>query len=354
MVYHVKKVFPHSQCISIPFSDGGEGALNVLENHAHGSLMWCKTTDALKRPINAPYFLFKKEKTAWVELSQTAGLAILDETERNPLKTSTWGTGLMLKKVLDKGCEKIYLGIGGSATHDLGLGIITALGGKLYNKEGKILEACGENLSQIESIDLSELDPRVKKIKWIIACDVQNPLTGKNGASHTYAKQKGATAQIIEQLETGSKQFAKIVKKQFGKDIKILLGGGAAGGVSAGLFGVFNASLNKGFELLAQLTQLDYKIKNMDLVLTGEGNFDRQSTFGKLPIQVAKLSLPYKIPTLLFTGRASLKELSEMPHLKIYQITPPSMLIAEAMEKASQNINDKLLEVLQDLKDKSY
>ena len=346
----VRSIFPEASCTCMPFSDGGEGAIPVLEKHSLGKSINCPSTDGLRRPITAPYFFLNNSQSAWIELSQAAGLVQLKNKERNPLKTSTWGTGLMIRHALDQGCKTIYLGIGGSATHDLGTGIIGALGGKFYDKNNNALEPIGESLSKIERIDLDELDARINHVKWVIACDVQNLLTGTFGAARTYAKQKGATPKIIETLETGSLHFAKVIKKQFGKNILELKGGGAAGGVSAGLAGIFNASIENGLELLAKQTDLEERIKKMDLILTGEGHFDEQSTFGKLPIQVAQLSHHHKIKTLLFAGKTSISKLSAFPYLKIHQTTPESIELEEAMKYAAKNMQSKLLEVLQTVK----
>jgi glycerate kinase len=342
----VSEVFPNALSTLMPFSDGGEGALTVLENHADGKIINCTTTDSLKRNLIAPFFLFENSKSAWIELSQTAGLVQLNPEERNPLKTSTWGTGVMIRRAMDLGCKTIFLGIGGSATHDLGTGIISALGGKFYDVNNTSLEPNGAQLKEIDRIDLSGLDSRVKEIKWVIACDVKNSLTGPYGAANTYAKQKGATPEVILALEKGSKQFAKVIKEQFDKNILDIPGGGAAGGVSAGLFGVFDATLQNGFELLSQQTKITEQIKEMDLVLTGEGHFDEQSTYGKLALQVAKLTKQYKIKTLVFAGKTSLSSLPKLPHLEIHQTTPPSMSLEKAMKNAAQNLRSKLLETL--------
>ena len=343
-------VFPKAECTILPFSDGGEGAIKVLEDNAEGKVIDCHTTDSLKRPITAPYFLFKNTESAWIELSQTSGLVQLKENERNPLKTSTWGTGIMIKNAIAQGCKTIHLGIGGSATHDMGFGIMSALGVKFYDEKNNLLLPNGENLEKIDRVDLNAIDSGTHDIKWIVACDVKNLLTGPFGAAHTYAQQKGASPTIINQLEKGSTQFAKVIQKQFGKNILNLAGGGAAGGVSAGLSGVFNATLKQGFELLAAQTKIYDRIKEMDLVLTGEGHFDQQSIYGKLPMQVVQLTHSLKIKTLLFAGKISLSNLPAFPHLDIHQTTPAAMNLDEAMKKAEKNLNSKLIKVLQSLK----
>ena len=345
----VLKVFPKSKCMSMPFSDGGEGALFTLKSNADGSLIKSKTTDALKRPISAPYFIFKDQKTAWIELSQTAGLTQLKKEERNPLITSTWGTGLMILEALEQGCETIYLGIGGSATQDIGTGIIQALGGLFLDIKGNELSSGGGELYRLNKIDLSGLHPQALKCKWIIACDVQNTLIGKNGTAYTYAKQKGASNNDIEQLEKGGIRFAEIVQRQFGIDVSNIKGGGAAGGVGAGLMGLLGASLEKGFDLLASLTGLSNIIPSMDLILTGEGSFDEQSLYCKLPIQVATLAHENKIPVFILTGKAKINELKQLPNCKIIDCTPAGMTLDIAMANAAQNLEQALLGGLQSI-----
>lgn len=346
----VKRVFPESSCKLMPFSDGGEGALKVLENHAVGRIRKCKATDALSRPVDAYYFCFKDQKSAWIELSKTAGLAGLSTTELNPLNTSTWGTGKMILNALEQGCSRIYLGIGGSATHDFGSGIISALNGFFLDKKNKRLPHGGGAISQLNRIDLSQLDARVSKTEWIIACDVENQLLGKQGAAHTYAHQKGASVEMIDQLEFAGNQFANVVEDQYGVDVRSIKGGGAAGGVSAGLYGLLGARLERGFDLLAELTGVDQQIGEMDLVLTGEGAFDGQSLFGKLPFKVAQLTQNQKIPTLIVAGQTSMNQLPDMSHVKVYNSQPEHMPLDEALKKAPHNLEVKLLEVLEAFK----
>jgi glycerate 2-kinase len=350
MEQSVQSIFPKSNSLSIPFSDGGEGALSVLQFHKKGKLIKCSVTDALKKPIEAQYLQFNDQKSAWIELSQTAGLTQLDHKKLNPLQTSTWGTGKMITHVLDQGCTKIYLGIGGSATQDLGTGIISALGGRFLDDEGQELQAIGGELYRLNEIDLSGLNPKVLECEWIIACDVQNPLLGENGSAHTYAKQKGASPKDIDQLEKGAIRFAEVIEKQFGLDIRSLKGGGAAGGVSAGLHALLGARLENGFDLLAQKTELENKIQKMDLILTGEGSFDEQSLFGKLPIKVASLAEKEKIPTLIVVGKAKLKKLIGFPHCKVIDCTPPGVTTKDAIINARYNLEYALRKELLILK----
>ena len=352
MVKAVKKILPKSKCLSMPFSDGGEGAITVLESNIKGSLKECFCCDALQRPIKASYFRFKNKNSVWIELSQTAGITKLKKSELQPLKTSTWGTGKMINHALSLGCKNIYLGIGGSATQDLGTGIISALGGRFLDENNKELPQGGGELYRLKKIDLSNINPKALKCNWVVACDVENPLLGINGTAHTYAKQKGASAQDIEQLERGGRQFAKVISKEFGVNINKFMGGGAAGGVSAGLHALLNARLENGFELLAKLTGLDEQISKMDLVLTGEGSFDKQSLFGKLPIQLATLSQKTEIPCLIFAGRAKIKKIEGFNLCKVIDCTPAESSVDDAMKNAENNLEQAIINELSLIKKK--
>jgi len=346
----VKAVFPESESVSMPFSDGGEGALTVLQTHSTGQLIKCSAYDALQKPIEASYFFFQNKNEVWIELSQTAGLTLLNKTDLDPLNASTWGTGKMIEHALDKGNKKIYLGIGGSATQDLGTGIITALGGRFLDENDKELPLGGGALYRLKKIDLSNLNARALQAQWVIACDVQNPLLGKEGTAHTYAKQKGASPSDIDRLEQGGNCFAEVVKNQFGIEIRNLTGGGAAGGVSAGLFALLNASLTNGFELLAQQTGLKDKISKFDFILTGEGSFDEQSLYGKLPIQVARLAEKSNIPTLIVAGFSKMKSLKHLAHCTIINTTPPGVAVEKAIENAEKNLRSALTKELEFIK----
>lgn len=346
----VKSIFPKSNCNSMPFSDGGEGALTVLQAHSKGQLVNCATYDAFKRPIKAPYFLFQNKKEAWIELSQTAGLTQLKKTELNPLDTSTWGTGKMVEHALDNGCKKIYLGVGGSATQDLGTGIVTALGGRFLDENDQVLPVGGGALHRLKTIDLSNINSKVLDAEWIVAYDVQNSLLGKEGTAHTYAKQKGAGPADIELLEQGGVRFAEVIKKQFGLDIRNVVGGAAAGGVSAGLYALLNAKLMEGFDLLAQHIGLKNKISKFDFILTGEGAFDKQSLNGKLPIQVARLAEKSNIPTLIVAGFTKMKSVKNFPNCKIISTTPPGITIEKAIKDAENNLCSALTKELEFIK----
>lgn len=295
----IKNHHPQVKTSTIPFSDGGEGALDLLENHGQGQRVSCPTVDSIGRPITADYILFKNHPTAWIELSQASGLAKLKQSQRNPLVTTTYGTGLQIKDALARGCTKIILGVGGSATNDGGAGIFQALGGRLLDQNHKPLSPGGAALGQLRYL---HSPTGLDHIQWQVACDVQNPLLGSRGASRIYAPQKGASTHEVQKLEKSLSHFSKIIKSHYGQSIDRIPGGGAAGGTAAGMLGFFNAQLVSGFNLLAELLHLEEAIKNADLVFTAEGKIDQQSSQGKLTVAVAQMAKKHNTPCVGLAG----------------------------------------------------
>lgn len=328
----------------LPFSDGGEGAFDLLDALDLGKTINIDCQDPLGRSFKAPYFLFEDGNKAWIELSQTSGLMLLKEEEQNPLNTSTYGTGQQLKHALDNDVEEIFLGIGGSATHDVASGIFSALGGKLLDKEKKELSASGAALISCESIDTKNLDPTLKKCRITVACDVTNPLLGEKGAAKTYAAQKGADPETIEKLERATQSFALLIEKKFGINIREIPGGGAAGGVSAGMRAFANADLKPGFEILNELASLEDKIRNADLIITGEGKTDSQSRHGKLPFKIAGLGKKFNKPVWLLAGSITedMKILQDVGFTKMAAIKDESISLEEAKARAFELLKEKI------------
>ena len=283
----VGEIQPDLTSHCIPFSDGGEGALSVLEKHAQGELVQSETVDALGRSFKANYFIFKNKKKAWIELSQASGLALIEPEQRNPLIASTFGTGLQIKDAIEKGCTEIILGIGGSATNDAAAGIFQALGGQLLDKNKIPLAKGGAALQQLETI---VLPTHLDHTKWKIAFDVNNPLIGPNGASYVYGPQKGASKKDVEDLEVALTQLAVTLEKKCLRKVDQINGGGAAGGTAAGMAGFFGATLVPGFQLLSEMIQLEKVIEKADIIFTAEGKLDHQSLNGKVPVEVARLA----------------------------------------------------------------
>ena len=317
----------------LPFSDGGEGALDLLQNLFEGELVTINTIDAIGRSIKSPYFRFADRKAAWIELSQASGLAQIEVDKRNPMLASTYGTGLQIRHALDNGAEEIYLGIGGSATNDGGTGILSALGGLFSDAEGEMLLPGGGFLTDLDHIDVEA----ITQFKLKVACDVLNPLLGKQGATAVYGPQKGVTPEIEPQLEAGLANFSKHIELLTQKSVAEVPGAGAAGGCAAGLHGLLGAELVSGFELLAELSHLEEQIAASDLIITAEGRIDGQSLEGKLPVGVAKLAKKHKKPLIVLTGSMGehLDPLYSLGINSIFSIQKGPCTLEESMNNAS-------------------
>ena len=304
MALGVKAHLPNAETYCIPFSDGGEGALDFLTHHFPGQNHQVATQTALGDPIEAPFY--RQDSKAWIELSQAAGLAQIPAHKRNPLKTSTYGVGLLIKAALEQGCREVYLGIGGSATHDLGMGIFCALGGLALNANGVGFVPTGETLGEVDRLDLSQLHPVSADWRFRVVCDVPNPLLGTTGAAQVFASQKGADTEQQKALETNTLQLSEKLQKLTSHPLANLKGGGAAGGTAAGMAALFGASLQSGFETFYQWADLDAHFQKATLLITGEGALDAQSLDGKVPLSLARKARIYGLPTLVVCGQLKL------------------------------------------------
>lgn len=339
-----------ARCTLMPFSDGGEGAIAVLEQAvAAGTIpggyrVTCPTQDAIGRPITAEYFRFQDRPAAWIELSAASGIHLIEPKARDPKITSTYGTGLLIQHAIEHGAQEIILGIGGSATNDAGAGIIQAIGGKLLDKNGHSLAPGGLALSDLHTVEIPD---GLKNIKWRIACDVDNPLLGPNGASHTYGPQKGATDKDIKQLEEALTHFAQKIEQTTKITVSSIAGGGAAGGTAAGLYGVFGAELVSGFELLGAMTDLDQQIQQCDIIITAEGRIDHQSLTGKVPISVAKLGKKYDKPVIGIAGSIEppYDQYRALGMSSLFNVQNGPMNLAESKNNATQLIEETLYRV---------
>ncbi|HCQ24636.1 MAG: glycerate kinase [Flavobacteriaceae bacterium TMED120] len=299
-----QSVLPSLKTYCIPFSDGGEGALDFLESHFTGDLQWVDTQNALGHPLRAPYY--KMGSKAWIELSQIAGLSQLSLEERNPLLTSTYGVGILIKEALNNGCDEIYLSIGGSATHDMGFGIFCGMGGLALDATGNSFIPTGKTLGTVASIDRDKISIPMKSGWLHVICDVSNPPVGPQGAATIFAPQKGATPEQCAILEENSQQLIRILQPLSNQPLASLEGGGAAGGTAAGMVTLFNASLQSGFETFYRWSGLEDLFQKSSLLLTGEGCLDHQSLLGKVPLSLAKKAHLYRVPTLVVCGQIQL------------------------------------------------
>lgn len=336
----IKKVDPSITCIHVPMADGGEGTMQSLVDATDGHIFAIPVRGPLGNEIEALYGISGDGETGILEMASASGIGLVEPALRNPLLTTTYGTGQLIKACLDKGVKNLIIGIGGSATNDGGAGVIQALGGKLYDEAGNELGFGGGELGKLARIDVSGMDPRLKKIQVQIACDVTNPLCGMNGASHVFGSQKGATPEMIEQLDHNLRNYARVIKEQFHQDIADIPGSGAAGGLGAGLMVFLNGELKKGIDLVIEATGLEEKIKFADMVWTGEGSIDSQTQYGKTPFGVAMLAKKYHKPVIALAGRVgeNVDVLYDKGIDVIFSIMRGACSLEEALEKGKENI----------------
>ena len=315
-------------------ADGGDGSLEILNQHLILKEHKIISSDPLGREITTNYFT--SPDAAFIELASASGLVLISEKERNPLLTSTFGTGKIIEDALKKGFQQIYLFLGGSATNDAGMGIAAALGCQFLNKDNKPLEPIGGNLSKVHFVKNTHCFD-FQKIKITLLCDVNNPLYGPRGAAYVYARQKGATDKQVKMLDNGLRHFNAVLQKQLKIDIGSLPGSGAAGGIAASLVALFEARLKSGFSTLSELTSLEKQIQTADLVISGEGKLDGQSLQGKVVDGVAALCKKYKKRLALFVGKNELtqKELNSLNIEAIFSVMENANDLQDALNNGA-------------------
>lgn len=294
----VKQAYPDAIIEKVPMADGGEGTVECLVNATHGKIYQQEVIGPLEETVLAGFGILGDEITAVIEMASASGLPLVPPEKKNPLITTTFGTGQLIKAALDYKCRKMIIGIGGSATNDGGAGMVQALGIRLLDKNGHELGFGGAQLSRLDQIDISQMDERIEKTKFLVASDVQNPLCGPTGASNIYGPQKGATKEMIKILDHSLSHFADIIKRDLGKDIKDIPGAGAAGGLGAGLIAFLDAELKPGIDIVINTVNLAERMKGADLVITGEGEINGSTIYGKTPVGVAKIAKNYHIPVI--------------------------------------------------------
>ncbi len=291
----------------VPLADGGEGTAEALVAATGGRMHQVRVSDPLQRPVRAAFGMLGDGRTAVVEMAAASGLPLLKAGERNPLKTSTRGTGELLLAALDRGAERIIVGLGGSATNDCGAGMAAALGARYRDSRGRVLamEPAGGNLNRVVSVDLEALDPRLARAELVVACDVDNPLCGPRGASAVFGPQKGATPARVARLDANLAHFGGLLEVASGRRIMDVPGAGAAGGLGAGLLAVANAQLRPGIEIVMEAVGLAEALADADLVITGEGRLDSQTVAGKTAAGVARLARRHRVPVVAIGGGIS-------------------------------------------------
>ena len=332
----IQRVLPKAETILVPVADGGEGTVQSLVDATGGRIEKLKVHDPLMREVVSFLGILGDGKTAVIEMAAASGIELLDDDELDPMVASTYGTGEMMKKALDLDCNKMIIGIGGSATNDGGLGMAKALGVKFRDAGGKDVGEGGGVLADIAEIDDSKLDERLKHCEVLVAADVTNPLTGEKGAAQIYGQQKGADEDQVKILDNNLARFGQLLHATYRKDFASMEGAGAAGGLGAGLMAFAGANIRPGFSIVEEVTGLEEKIIGADLVITGEGKIDHQTQFGKTPYGVASIAKKYNKPVVAFAG--TLGEDYETLYKKgfdvIMPITSKPMPLREALEKA--------------------
>ena len=297
-----REIYPHAEYVKVPVADGGEGTVEAMVAATQGHIVQVSVTGPLGEPVNAFYGLSGDMRCAYIEMAAASGLESVPPTRRNPLLTTSWGTGELIRHALDAGVSQIIIGIGGSATNDGGAGMAQALGAKLLSAGQQQIAPGGGALETLARIDLSELEPRLADCRIDVACDVTNPLTGPQGASAVFGPQKGATAAMIERLDRGLQHFAQIIDRDLDIDVLNLEGGGAAGGMGAALYAFCGANLRPGLEIVTDALGLAELVADADLVITGEGRIDSQTIHGKVPVGVAKVAKRFNVPVIGIAG----------------------------------------------------
>lgn len=333
----VRDVYPECKVVCLEAGDGGEGTGGALLKALGGSAIRCKAHDPLMRPILAEYGISADGRTAVIDIAAASGLTLLRTEERNPLLTTTFGTGEMMADALRKGCGRIIVGLGGSATNDGGTGMMAALGIRFLDARGKALPGMGESLEKIVSADSSGAAPGLARAEFIAACDVENPLCGPHGAAHVYAPQKGADVAATEALDRGLRNFGKIAETAYGHEIFEEKGAGAAGGAGAGMLAYLHARMVSGAELLLDALDFDGLVADADLVITGEGRMDAQTLMGKLPLRVLRRASAHGVPVIALAGSVSVAD--NPGFAAVAAVSPDGCPLEIAMQAAVAALN---------------
>ncbi|MGQ8816231.1 glycerate kinase [Serratia sp. NA_13] len=300
-----RQIYPQVQYVKLPMADGGEGTVDSMVAATGGEIVRVEVTGPLGQPVTAFYGLLGEGETAVIEMAAASGLHLAPKERRDPRITTSYGTGELILAALERGVKAIILGIGGSATNDGGAGMMQALGARLLDDQQQPLPPGGAALARLAQIDLSAVDPRLQQVSVTAACDVDNPLCGPYGASAVFGPQKGATPEMVTQLDAALSHFGSLLQQATGREVLNALGAGAAGGMGAALLGMLNASLRPGIEIVIETLRLEEALRDADLVLTGEGRLDSQSIHGKTPIGVARVAKRNGLPVIGISGSLS-------------------------------------------------
>ncbi|MEC0664789.1 glycerate kinase [Priestia flexa] len=342
-----KQVLPQANYVKVPMADGGEGTVQSLVDATDGEIISKTVTGPLGEPVEAFFGILGTKRTAVIEMAAASGLHLVPPAKRNPLMTTTKGTGELISAALDYGVNHIIIGIGGSATNDGGAGMAKALGAQLLDAEGNEILDGGGALGNLAFINLSTLDSRLQHVKIEVACDVDNPLTGERGASAIFGPQKGATPEMVALLDRNLRHYAAVLERDLGQKIDDVPGAGAAGGLGAGMLAFLQAELKRGVDIVIEATNLLEAVRDADVVITGEGKIDGQTIYGKTPIGVAKTAKKHGIPVIGIAGNIGADSHVVYEHGidALFSIVPGVTTLENAFANASDYVEKTAMNV---------
>ena len=333
----IKDVYPDAEIVTLPLADGGEGTVKTVVQATRGKLVNKEVTGPLGEKTIAAYGILADGNTAVIEVAEACGLPLVPLEKRNPLCTTTFGVGELILDAARQGCRNFVVGLGGSATNDGGIGMLQALGYRFLDSRGASISLGAKELAHIVKIDSSQVNPLLQQCSFRVACDVNNPLYGPDGASHIFGPQKGATPEMVEELDRGLKQLAEVVSAELGMDIQNIAGAGAAGGLGAAFSGFLNAKLESGVDLVLDMLEMEKHIVGANLVITGEGRIDGQTSMGKAPMGVARIAQSRHIPVIALAGSVveETKGLHSLGIASIFPILSSPMTLEQAMDSTA-------------------
>lgn len=345
----IRRESPTCEVNILPIADGGEGTMAVLVEALDGELFTVQVKNPLGRDIDAQYGYIAHRQLAVIELAQASGLTLLTLEERNPLITSTFGVGQLIRSAYEKGCREFIIGLGGSATNDGGMGMLRGLGYRFYDVDGEELQGVGKDLSQVFSMSDDDVDPGLFSCRFTIACDVTNPFSGSEGAAYVYAPQKGATFEMVQELDFGLAHFAQFLFEKTGVDLNGIPGSGAAGGIGGAFAILLHGQLHSGIDIVLDALHFDQLLSGADLVITGEGQIDSQTMMGKAIQGILRRSLVKQVPVIALAGSVKEIELiNDVGILAAFSINSTLVCLTEAMEqtRAAQNITTTTQQII--------
>ncbi len=336
----LKQVLPDAMYVKVPVADGGEGTLQSLVDATDGKLIAAMVTGPMGEPVPACFGLLGDGETAVIEMARASGIELVPADQRNPLISTTAGTGELILSALDHGIKRMIVGIGGSATNDGGAGMMQALGVKLLDRDGNDLPYGGAALAQLASIDARRMDKRLKSVEFIAACDVDNPLTGANGASAVFGPQKGASPEMVQQLDQALQHYARIIERDLAVGVEHQPGAGAAGGMGAALLAFLRAELKPGIDIVMEAVDLASHMPGADVVITGEGRIDSQTAQGKTPVGVARIAKQFGLPVIALAGSvgSGVEAVYKRGIDALFPIVHGAAPLSEALAKGEENL----------------